>query len=234
MAEQGRTKRDRVRVAVWSATALVAALGVAGITYEAEPEIEVLCGTASFALEIGAMDFAREQLDRAREQDADFPGVQLLEARLAFLEEDLPRGEAHLDRVLEVEPDNGEAHLYYGWSAYERGAWDVALHHYEAGGPLLQQTGRVDLIAEYRIRLGMLLLGAGRAREALEIGELLVAEGSRSSAGHLISAYSHLALGADTKFGHELGRAYSSDPLEPLFRQDCGPLSRAFPWFPAP
>lgn len=234
MADRAQPKPDIARRVAWSAAALAGVLGIAGIVYEPEPSLGTLCGTASFALDIGAVDFAREQLARAVDQDENDPWVNLLRARLAFLDEDLAGGEAFLDRVLAVEPDHGEAHLYYGWSAFSRGAWDVALEHYEAGGPTLLLTGRADLIAEYRIRLALLLIGAGRAGDALAVAKELEASGERPAAARAISAFSRLALGDDTSFGQELGRAYSSDPFEPLFRQDFGPLARAFPWFPAP
>lgn len=234
MAERGAKRPDVARRVAWSAAGLCAVLGIAGVVWEPEPDLGVLCGSASFALDIGAKDFAREQLARAERQEPDDPWVNLLAARLAFLDDDLAAGEARLDRVLAVDPNHGEAHLHYGWSAYERGDWDLALSHYEAGGPTLMLTGRVDLIDEYHIRLALLLIGAGRAEEALAIGEELARGGRRPAAALAISAYSRMALGDDTSFGQELGRAYSSDPFEPLFRQDLGPLARAFPWFPAP
>jgi hypothetical protein len=229
MVETKPRKRDRVRIVAWSLTALVGILGSAGIVYESEPDLEVLCGSASFALDIGATDFAREQIGRAAD-----PWVNLLQARVALLEADHAAAQRYLARTLERDPGNQEAHLHFGWSAYECGDWATSLAHYEAGGDVLRQSGRADLFTEYQIRVATLLIAVGRLDEAEAIACELIASGERSAAGHLISAFSHLARGDDTKFGLALERAHSSDPLEPLFRQGQGPLSSVFPWLPAP
>ncbi len=234
-ASRPKKPRDMARIVAWSATAAIGlTLAIAGVVYKPGADLATLCGSASFALQMGAVDYAREQVSHAAEKAPDDPAVRLLEARLAFVDDDLALATRHLDVVLKSEPDNGEAHLYYGFAAFAAKDWAASLEHYEKGAATLERTQRQDLITDLHIRLAELYLGAGRFREALHLGEQIVADNIRPAVGYLISAYSHLGLGDDTDFGQGLGRAYSSDPLDPLFRQSPGPLAKAFPWLPAP
>jgi tetratricopeptide (TPR) repeat protein len=235
MAEITRKPRDRKRIAAWSSVAVVAlGFGIAGVVYDPAAEIGTLCGSASFALDIGAIDFAKEQLALAADQDPDDPWVLLLGSRVAFAEQDTARATALLDRLLAIDPGHEEAHLYYAYAAWEGGDWLAAREHYRKGGNALERTGREDLVGEYLVRLGLLEIAAGDFAAADAIANRLLALDLRPAAGHLISAFSHLGRGDDTNHRRALERAYACDPREPLFRQGPGPLSRAFPWLPAP
>ena len=234
MGERAAVKRDVPRRVAWTCVAVVAAgFGLAGVVYDPDPEFGSLCGSASFALDMGALDFARAQLDRAELQDPDHPWLHLLRSRLAYAEHDPDRAERHLREVLRIEPDHPEAHLHLAFYAWERCDWESALDHYRKGGHALEKTPRQDVLAEYWLRLAELELAAGSPAAAHALGKRLIDQGLRPAAGELICAFSRLVQGDDRAYGRGLERAYSIDPFEPLFRQGPGPLARAFPWLPA-
>lgn len=226
--------RDTSRVVAWSSVAVVA-LGftLAGVVYKPGADVPTLLSTATFALDMQAIEFAAEQIEQAARLAPDDPSVNFVQGRLAWAQGDAVRAREFVERSLSADPSVAEVQLMRAYLAYDAEDWTAALESYQAGGEALERTGRLPIITEYQIRLALLLVGDGQFDRAEEICAEIVRANYRPAAGYLISAYSRLGRGDDTGFGQRLAWAYSSDPLEPLFRQGLGPLETAFPWLPA-
>ena len=73
-------------------------------------------------------DAARAAIDRAIAIAPDLPELQMAEGFYHYWGHlDYPTALAHLDRAIELMPNNAEAHMWRGWASRRAGRWDEAL-----------------------------------------------------------------------------------------------------------
>ena len=145
----------------------------------------------------------------------------------------LDEARSTLDEVLCSDPSNPRAHLLMACVIQVQGDAAAALPHYERGREAIVAAGDPGLLADFHVTTGLLRLVCGDFLGAERDANRILAENHRPAAGFVIWAFSRLGAGDDTDFRQGLARAYSLDPLDPIFRTPGESISEAIPWAPA-
>lgn len=132
------------------------------VAFKGAVSLEMAVIAARSAMRTNAPNRAVEILDSQLEMTSPMPDAHYLRAQLAFLDKDIPKAIAHLERACTLAPNLFEAVNQLIHSYLELNQWDQAI-------PWINQLiGRNPGDAEQHFRLSMAYEGVGNIDKAIE------------------------------------------------------------------